>query len=152
MKNKIHQFSAVVAVLCVASFFCASIIVELFGSRESISLVKRLIVTPGLFILVPAIAITGASGFTLAKNWKNQFVDSKRRRMPFIAANGLLILLPCAIVLDHWAANGVFGQKFYLVQALELFAGAVNLTLMGLNIRDGLSVSRNRRRRKLGRQ
>jgi hypothetical protein len=30
---------------------------------------------------------------------------------------------------------------FYLVQGLELLAGAVNLALMGLNMRDGLKMS-----------
>jgi hypothetical protein len=61
--------------------------------------------------------------------------------MPFIAANGLLVLIPCAIVLDRWAAADTFDSTFYLVQGLELLAGAANLTLMGLNIRDGLKMS-----------
>ena len=63
------------------------------------------------------------------------------KRMPFIAANGLLILVPAAIFLDQWASAGAFDTKFYLVQAVELLAGAVNLTLMGLNMRDGLRLS-----------
>ena len=57
--------------------------------------------------------------------------------MPFIGANGLLILLPAAIVLDQLASAGSFDSSFYLLQALELVAGATNLTLMFLNIRDG---------------
>jgi hypothetical protein len=61
--------------------------------------------------------------------------------MPFIAANGLLVLIPCAIFLDRWAAAGEFDTTFYTVQALELLAGAVNLALMGLNIRDGMTMS-----------
>ena len=67
--------------------------------------------------------------------------------MPLIAANGLLVLVPCAIVLNRWAAAGAFDVMFYTVQALELLAGAVNLTLMGLNIRDGLTMSGRLRRR-----
>jgi hypothetical protein len=61
--------------------------------------------------------------------------------MPFIAVNGLLVLIPCAIFLNRWAAAGTLDSTFYLVQGLELLAGAANLTLMGLNIRDGLRMS-----------
>ena len=64
--------------------------------------------------------------------------------MPFIAANGLLILLPAAIFLDHWATAGTFDTKFYIVQGVELAAGAINLTLMGLNMRDGLRMTSKR--------
>jgi hypothetical protein len=106
-----------------------------------VATVKSLIVMPGLFILVPAIAATGGSGFYLSKSRQGRHIAAKKKRMPFIAANGLLVLIPCAIFLNLWAATGVFGTAFYTVQSLELFAGAVNLTLMGLNIRDGMKMS-----------
>lgn len=61
-------------------------------------------------------------------------------------ANGVLVLIPCAIFLDRWASVGVFDASFYLVQAIELIAGAVNLTLMAMNIRDGLRLSGRSRR------
>ncbi len=101
---------------------------------------------PGLFILIPAIAVTGATGFALGRNRKGRLLETKKRRMPIIGANGLLILLPAAIFLDQWASSGVFDMKFYIVQGAELFAGAVNLTLMGMNIRDGLKMSGRFRR------
>jgi hypothetical protein len=66
--------------------------------------------------------------------------------MPFIAANGLLVLVPCAIVLNRWAAAGSFDTAFYAVQAIELLAGALNLALMGLNARDGLRLAGRLRR------
>ncbi len=34
--------------------------------------------------------------------------------------------------------QGEFDANFYAVQALELAAGAVNITLLGFNLRDGL--------------
>ena len=58
--------------------------------------------------------------------------------MPLIAANGLLVLVPCALVLNSWASIGNFDSAFYIVQVIELLAGATNLSLMGLNVRDGL--------------
>ena len=51
--------------------------------------VKRLIVLPGLFILVPALAAAGGSGFALARDRRGALVQAKKRRMPFIALNGL---------------------------------------------------------------
>jgi hypothetical protein len=53
----------------------------------------------------------------------------------------LLVLLPAAIFLDQWASAGSFDTSFYIVQGLELIAGATNLTLMGMNIRDGRRIS-----------
>lgn len=144
MINKIHPVTAIIATLCIATFFLSTILVELFGSHESIAMVKNLIVMPGLFILVPAIAATGGTGFTLSKGRKGRLVEIKKRRMPFIGANGLLILLPTAIFLDQWATSGSFDTTFYIVQGLELTAGAVNLTLMSLNIRDGLKMTGNK--------
>jgi hypothetical protein len=72
---------------------------------------------------------------------KGRLVDAKKKRMPFIAVNGLLVLVPCAIVLNRWAAAASFDTAFYVVQSIELVAGAVNLALMGLNARDGLRMA-----------
>ncbi len=141
MINKIHPIAAVIATLCIATFFTSTILAELFGSPESIAMVKNLIVMPGLFILVPAIAITGGTGFVLSKNRKGHLLDNKQKRMRIIGANGLLVLLPAAIVLDQWAASGSFDTKFYIVQGLELLAGATNLLLMSLNMHDGLKIT-----------
>lgn len=141
MPKTIHLVAGLLAALTIATFFLSSVAVELFGAHEAVATVKALIVMPGLFILVPAIAATGGSGFAIAKSRKGRLVDAKKRRMPFIAANGLLVLLPCAIVLDRWASAGAFDTTFYVVQGMELLAGAVNLTLMGMNIRDGIRLS-----------
>lgn len=147
MLKQVHFIAGLLATLAIATFFLSTVIVELFGSHEAVASVKALIVTPGLFILAPAIAATGGSGFFLSKSHQGRLVDIKKARMPFIAVNGLLILIPCAIFLDRWASEGIFDSTFYLVQGLELLAGAVNLTLMGLNIRDGLKLSGRLRRR-----
>jgi len=140
MPKQVHFVAGLVAILSIAAFFVSTVIVELFGSHEAVATVKALIVMPGLFILVPAIAATGGSGFFLSKSRQGRLVETKTKRMPFIAANGLLVLIPCAIFLNRWAAAGTFDTTFYLVQGVELLAGAVNLTLMGLNIRDGLKM------------
>lgn len=141
LPKKIHFIAGLLATLTIATFFLSTVVVEFFGSHEAVAALKALIVMPGLFILVPAIAATGASGFVMAKYRKGRLVEAKKRRMPFIAANGLLVMIPCAIFLSRWAATGAFDATFYVVQALELLVGAVNLTLMGMNIRDGMGMS-----------
>ncbi|WP_324752043.1 hypothetical protein [Roseovarius sp. Pro17] len=67
--------------------------------------------------------------------------------MPFIAANGLLILIPSALYLSFKAQTEVFDMGFYTIQKLELIAGAVNITLLGLNMRDGMRMKGKLRRR-----
>jgi hypothetical protein len=142
----LHRLAASIAILCIATFFSATIFVEFFGTGESITTMKSLIVWPGLFILVPSIALTGGSGFTLAKFRSGKLVLQKKNRMPFIGANGILVLIPCAVFLDRWASVGAFDTSFYVVQGIELLTGAINLILMGMNMRDGLRMSGRFRR------
>ena len=141
MKKTIHLIAGFIATLTIASFFISSIIVEMVGTHEAIATVKHLILFPGLLILIPAIAATGGTGFALAKNRTGRLVQVKQKRMPFIGANGVLILIPCAIFLDRWASAGSFDTMFYVVQGIELVVGAINIALMSMNIRDGLKLS-----------
>lgn len=136
-----HLIGGIIATLTIASFFTSTIAVELLGSKESIAITKRLIVFPGLFILVPAIATTGATGFRLSISRGGNPVQNKKRRMFFIGFNGIFILAPCAILLNLWAGNGSFHERFYMLQSIEIFAGGINLCLMGLNIKDGFRLT-----------
>jgi len=138
MPRRVHAVAGLVALLCVASFFLSTVLVELLGSDTALARLKSLIVLPGLWILVPAMAAAGGSGVFLSRARKGRLVAAKMKRMRFIAANGLLVLVPCAIVLSRWASAGRFDGAFYAVQVIELVAGGVNLMLMGLNVRDGL--------------
>ncbi|WP_088280750.1 hypothetical protein [Ideonella sp. A 288] len=141
MPKRAHLIAGLLAPLCIATFFLSTLLTELLGSHVAVVQLKSLIVTPGLWIMVPLMVAAGGSGMWLAKLRKGRLVDTKKKRMPLIAANGLLVLVPCAIVLDRWAAAGSFDSAFYVVQAIELVAGAANLVLMGLNARDGLRMA-----------
>ena len=101
MLSKIHKPAAAIGFLCIATFFSATVLSELFGSHETVAAIKKLILFPGLLILIPALAATGASGFKLAKNRKGRLLEQKKKRMPFIAANGLLILVPWPLSSAH---------------------------------------------------
>ena len=85
-------------------------------------------------------ATAGATGMKRGGKSKHAAIAAKRRRMPFIAANGVLILLPCAFFLNSRAAAGQFDSVFYIVQSMELIAGVANLTLLGLSMKDGFSI------------
>jgi hypothetical protein len=141
MTKRVHLAVGILGTLTIATFFVSTVMAEFFGSLDAVARVKSLIVFPGLWVLVPAIAATGGTGFALSKSRQGRLVDLKKKRMPFIAANGLILLIPCAILLDSWASQGLLDARFYLVQGLELVAGGTNLVLMGMNIRDGLTLS-----------
>ena len=94
-------------------------------------------------VLVPAMIVVAGSGFALGKHWKSPVVARKKRRMRLIAANGLLILLPSAWFLAGLAAEARYDSVFMAVQGVELLAGAVNITLISLNMRDGLRLRAN---------
>ena len=140
MLKRIHPIAGVIGFLMIVTFWTTTAATELFGSSEAIALVKQSIPW-GFLILVPALAITGASGFAMSRNWKDPRIAKKQRRMPFIAANGVVILIPAALYLSVLASRRDFGSLFYAVQAVELIAGGVNLALMALNIRDGLRLT-----------
>ncbi|MGO9699172.1 MAG: hypothetical protein ACLPX7_07925 [Xanthobacteraceae bacterium] len=137
MLKRIHPIAGIVAFLTIMFFWTSTAISELFLPIEAVIAVKQAIPW-GLLVLVPALAITGATGFRLAGSSTDPRILSKKRRMPFIAGNGIVVLIPAALSLSALATRLEFDSLFYSIQAIELLAGAVNLALMSLNIRDGL--------------
>ena len=140
MITRIHAIAGGIGFLTILVFMSSTILSELFGSPETIASVKRAILW-GLCIMIPSMAIVGGSGFVLARDRAEAPVPAKKKRMPFIGLNGLLVLVPLAFALEARASAGQFDTMFYVLQGAELLAGAVNLTLMGLNIRDGLALT-----------
>lgn len=144
--RRLHPIAGSVALLIIATFWLTTTLSELFGSSTIITTVKTSIPW-GFLLLVPALLVTGGSGVFLAQGQRGGPAGRKLKRMPFIAANGLLVLVPAALFLAHKAATGQFDVAFYSVQALELAAGALNIVLLGLSLRDGLAMTRWRRGR-----
>jgi hypothetical protein len=85
---KTHLITGLLATLTIATFFVSTVLVEVFGTPDLVAQVKSLIVLPGLWILVPAIAATGGTGFALSKSRQVPLIAAKKRRMPFIAGTG----------------------------------------------------------------
>ena len=140
MKPIVHAIAGTIAMLIIAGFWSSTLVSELFLGHAAVAAVKHTIVD-GLFLLVPFMAATGGSGFALGKTRKGWLLDRKQKRMTIIGANGLLVMIPAALFLNGKAAAGEFDAAFYAVQAVELIVGVVQLTLMGMNFRDGLKLA-----------
>lgn len=140
MTKAIHPVAGAIGLLTIATFWLSTVLSEAFGSLSTVAAVKTAIPW-GFVILIPALATAGASGFSLAHGRARGLFGAKIKRMRFIAANGVLVLIPSALFLAAKARAGAFDSAFTVVQAVELIAGATNLALMGLNIRDGLKMS-----------
>ena len=140
MPKKVHPLAGMAAFLIILSFWVSTLVSELFAGYATIALVKSSILW-GMLALVPLLILTGVSGMKMGSRRRDALALSKKKRMPFIALNGILILVPSAFFLAARAETGLFDVWFYSVQALELAAGAVNLILMGLNVRDGLRMT-----------
>lgn len=146
MIAKVHKVAGAIATLTIATFWLSTAVAELALGTGAVITVKTLI-PYGFLILIPAMATVGGTGFKLAKGRTAGLIGAKRKRMPIIAANGVLVLIPSALYLAAKAQAGAFDTSFYAVQVLELLAGATNLFLLGLNIRDGRKMTAGRRRR-----
>lgn len=144
MLKIIHPVAGLIAIFTIATFWLSTVISELFLSEAAIVAVKTAIPW-GFLILIPALAATGGSGFAWSKGQRQGLVGTKLKRMPFIAANGLLVLIPAALFLASKARAGDFDTMFYVIQALELIAGATNISLLGLEMRDGMKLTKWRR-------
>lgn len=144
MKRTLHIAAASLGLVLITTFWLSTALVELLGSPAQIAAVKTAILY-AMALLIPAMAVAGATGASLGKGWRLPQVAAKQRRMKIIAANGLLVLLPSAIALALWAQAGRFGTAFYVVQGIEMIAGATNIALMSLNMRDGLRLAKRRR-------
>lgn len=146
MTRSIHPVAGAVAIATIATFWLSTALSELFASHAVIASVKT-VIPWGFLLLIPALAAAGGSGLTLANGRRAGLIGAKFKRMPYIAANGILVLIPSALFLASKARAVEFDASFYAVQALELVAGATNITLLGLNMRDGLKMKGRLRRK-----
>jgi len=146
MKRRIHAVAGITAMTLVATFMVATIVVEIVGDRSAVLGVKTAIVF-ALFVLIPSVMIAGGTGRSMAAGRKAPLLRRKQRRTALIAVVGIVVLVPCAVVLRMLAADGNFGGAFVALQAVELAGGVVNLTLLGLNARDGRLLTAATRRR-----
>ncbi|MFT4267964.1 MAG: hypothetical protein QM586_12210 [Xenophilus sp.] len=140
-KSILHAVTGASAMLIIATFWTSTIVSELFMGHAAVVSIKHAIVYFGLAPLVILMASTGALGNLVGRGRKGRWVEGKKKRMLLITLNGLAIIIPCALFLNDKAASGQFDTLFYAIQVIELIAGAAQLTLLGLNFRDGLKLA-----------
>lgn len=144
MKTFIHAIAGTLALITLVTFWTSSIFVEIFGSTQNIASIKTGILY-GLIILIPTLMITGGSGFFLAGGRKARILEDKKKRMKIIAFNGVIFLFPSALFLAFRAQAFNLDTWFYGVQAVELIAGLTNISLLFMNMKAGIKLSRNHR-------
>jgi hypothetical protein len=142
----LHILGGIIAFITILTFLLSSARVEFFGNAISIAHVKVRIAY-ALLLLVPAIAIAGATGFSLSGPNPKGLAAKKASRMKIIAGNGILVLVPAALFLAWKAVAHEIDTTFMIVQSIEYLAGIINLGLIGMNIRDGVLMKRPAKRK-----
>ena len=137
--RQIHLTAALSSCLLIVAFWSSTVLSELFLSYQAVANVKQVIVY-ALIVQVLSMVITGVTGMKMGRRSKNKRIAAKRKRMPIIALNGLLILIPCAVFLNMRASVGAFDGVFYGVQVVELVAGMVNFSLMVCSMKEGWEI------------
>ena len=96
--GRIHLVAGLLAFALIATFWTSTVVSELFLGAAAVAAVKQAILW-GMLLLIPAMAAVGGTGFRLGGKSKAPVIARKRRRMPVIALNGILILVPSAFFL-----------------------------------------------------
>jgi len=143
MLPKFHAAFGAAALLIIATFWAATVTTIVIGDKYLIVMAKTGIAW-GLWALIPMLILTGLSGNRLGQNLRGPLIGAKQKRMKIIAFNGIIFLVPSALILLPLAMQGQGGLLYWGIQTVELLAGAANITLLSFNMRDGLRLSRRR--------
>ncbi|QUM77156.1 hypothetical protein HWV00_13440 [Moritella sp. 24] len=140
LKN-IHKIAASLAFILIATFQVSTILADTFATERLIADVKStiLVFVP---VLMLAMMATGISANKLYTGTMKGVFKTKQTRMKIAAINGIFVLLPAAVILARWSEQGQFDTLYWTVQGIEIITGLVNLTMIGLNIRDGIRLGR----------
>jgi hypothetical protein len=145
-----HRIGGIVALALVLLFWTATVVSLAVGNHAAVATVKTAIAW-GLLLLVPAVMTANATGFKLARLRRPAgralppLLARKQQRGIIVAALGLTVLAPCALWLAASVSSRAHSPAYWTVQFIELTAGAVNVTLLALNARDGLRMRPARR-------
>jgi hypothetical protein len=139
-----HLAAAVGALALITTFLLSSAITELIGNAADVHRLRQWIVI-GLPLLVGCLAAAALTGRCLARKSRAAVIRRKQRRMQIVAAVGIVVLVPCALILDVMTAGALNGGVASALKITEILAGALNLTLLVLNFRDGRGLTRRPR-------
>ncbi len=140
---RIHLTAAAGAVTLITTFLISSAVTELAGNAADVHSLRQRIVY-GLPLLIGCLAAAALTGRRLARKSRAAVIRRKQRRMQVVAALGIVVLVPCALILDALTAGASAGAVVTGLVITEMLVGALNLTLLLLNVRDGRRLSRPR--------
>ena len=136
MLVRVHRGAAVGAIAVIVLFALSSAATELIGTQAEARIMRHGIML-GLPLLIGCLATVALTGRRLGERSRAPVVRRKRHRMRVIAAIGLVVLVPCAVVLNYRAMG--------VLEITEFVAGGLNLALLVLNFRDGRALARRPR-------
>ncbi len=143
----LHAAAGMLALATVCVFMLSTLYAEAFGHPALVATVKTGILW-GMPLLILLMASIGGSGLALSGRSPKGHAARKVGRMKIAGPIGLLVLAPASVFLA-WKANAdSFDTAFYTVQVIECIAGAINITLIALNMRDGFAMTAGRRARR----
>src|SRR5260370_23354431 len=96
---RIHLTAAVGALALITTFLVSSAVTELAGNAAAVHNLRQWIVF-GLPLLVGCLAAAALTGRRLARKSRAAVIRRKQRRMQAVAALGIVVLVPCALLLD----------------------------------------------------
>jgi|SRR5262245_62077714 len=137
---RLHLAAAAGAIAVITTFLVASAVTELAGDAGDVRVLRRGILL-GLPLLIGFLVTAALTGRRLAGGSRSRVVRRKRRRLQATAAAGILVLVPCALILNQLAPAPT-GPVFAALEIAELSFGALNLSLLALNFRDGRRMTR----------
>jgi hypothetical protein len=140
---RIHLGGSTGALAIITAFLASSAVIELLGDPGDVRVLRHGVLL-GLPLLVACLAAAALTGRRLAGRSRAPAVRRKRRRMQIVAAAGLLVLIPCAVILDFLAGSAHAGVLAGALEITEIVAGGLNLALLALNFRDGRGLARRR--------
>ena len=141
MKTIFHAMFGMLSFGLILASLMASLIVEIWSSQRVIAGIKALAFQSILLLLV-LLGFAALLGLSLGRARQGNIVEAKKKRMVWLFAVAILILLPVAYVLNKYAKQGQFNWAFIALQSVEYAFDIVFLVLLGLNIRDGNTLVR----------
>ena len=139
----VHATAAFIAMAMIVAFLAVTLS-TLGGGAVADAGTSKAVVWYGVKWLVVALAAAGMTGKAMCRGRPGGLAAVKFRRMKIVAANGILILVPCAYLLYARTQVAPVNGWYAALQIVEIAAGIVNLALLAANMRDGLRMRARR--------
>ncbi|WP_407117401.1 hypothetical protein [Bradyrhizobium sp. LMG 9283] len=132
MAKILHPMAGATALVMIATLWISTVLTEVLASHASVTVIKTAIPWASCYWSRRC----GDRRFFLAKEGRAGLIDAKIKRMPFVAGNGILVLIPAALFL---ASNRVRLDVLCSADA-QTACRATNIFLLRLNMRDGFKM------------